>query len=531
MDDRPYGSLRMIETSNSCRLLSLFPDCCHPLYGQPGNQDFCKHAGIPLALSDHLAARGAHFQALTNSRPLYRTPCHETLAFFRRPLRGIAFERTFWRLITMQLFTRGLTFMSLTTSKKVSSFFAARCVYAGARRTRGYAALACTPLLLSIVPATAIAQQQVAGLSATSSVLPDAPVPQDVQSSAGQASQVEGTASVSGIVVDSTGALIAGAQVSLTQRDGRTLHTLVSGAAGEFTFTKLPAGSYLVMVTADGFSPFTSAEFTVSSQQSYVVPDITLSVGGAVTSVMVRPTEVIAAEQIKAEEKQRLLGIVPNFYVSYAHDPAPLTTKQKFSLAAHDSLDWTSFVGISVTAGIEQANNTYAGYGQGAAGYGKRWAAKFGDGRTSDFFGHAVFPSIFHQDPRYFYQGTGTNKSRLMHALEHPFIARGDDGHNMPNYSYLLGDMVSGALSNAYYPHADRGASLVFTNSLVGLAGLAGATVLQEFIGKRLTKNSSKSSAQDPTLLASPRPTQPAGLPQQSSSTGHPNHPQTGPSN
>ena len=105
--------------------------------------------------------------------------------------------------------------------------------------------------------------------------------------------------------------------------------------------------------------------------------------------VTVRPTEEIAAEQIKAEEKQRILGIIPNFYVSYVHDAAPLTRKQKFSLASHDTLDWTTFVGISATAGIEQANNTYAGYGGGAAGYGKRWAAKFGDGRSADYLSHA----------------------------------------------------------------------------------------------------------------------------------------------
>ena len=81
---------------------------------------------------------------------------------------------------------------------------------------------------------------------------------------------------------------------------------------------------------------------------------------------------------------------------AYIWDAAPLTSKQKFSFAARDTFDPISFVGVSITAGIEQANNTYAGYGQGAAGYGKRWAAKFGDGRSSDFLSHAVFPSLFH---------------------------------------------------------------------------------------------------------------------------------------
>jgi hypothetical protein len=360
-------------------------------------------------------------------------------------------------------------------------------------------ALYASPLLLCMLAATAHAQQQTAKLEKSSSSLPDAPTPQvDVQSSAEQTPSAVGTANITGTVADTSGAAIPSAQVRLTHTDGTPLHTLFSDGRGEFSFTKLPAGSYLVIINAKGFAPYTSAEFALSSDQSYLVPSIALSLASATTEVTVRPTDVIAAEQIKAEEKQRLLGVIPNFYVSYAKDPAPLTTKQKFSLATHDTLDWTSWVGISATAGIEQANNTYAGYGQGAAGYGKRWAAKFGDGRSTDYLSHAVFASLFHQDPRYFYQGTGTNKSRLIHALNSSFIARSDSGKNMPNYSYLLGAMVSGALSNAYYPHADRGLSLVFANSFVGIAGRSGGAVLQEFLGKKLTKNASKSANAQP---------------------------------
>jgi hypothetical protein len=153
-----------------------------------------------------------------------------------------------------------------------------------------------------------------------------------------------------------------------------------------------PPVPILVIVNVKGFAPFTSAEFDVTAQQSYEVPRISLSVAMADTEVTVRPTDVIAAEQIKAEEKQRFIGVIPNFYVSYVHDPAPMTTKQKFSLASHDTFDPVSLIGVGLAAGIEQANNTYAGYGQGAAGYGKRFAAKFGDGRTSDFLSHAVSP-------------------------------------------------------------------------------------------------------------------------------------------
>jgi hypothetical protein len=391
----------------------------------------------------------------------------------------------------MQQLTRSLTIFGLITARTIST----SPVWERALRKdiwrRPHAVLACTPLLLCLVTATTFGQQQTAELGISSSnSLPDAPLPQsDPQSSDEQTPSAEGSASVSGTVLDVSGAVVPGAQVSLTHRDGTQLHSLKSGGNGEFAFTKLPAGSYLVIVNAKGFAPFTSTEFVVTAQQSYEVPNVALSVASADTSVTVRPTEEIAAEQIKAEEKQRLIGIIPNFYISYVYDAAPMTTKQKFSLASRDTFDPISLIGVGLAAGIEQANNTYAGYGQGAAGYGKRFAAQFGDGRSSDFLSHAVFPSLFHQDPRYFYQGTGSTKSRLVHALSYSVIARSDTGKPMPNYSYFLAAICSGALSNAYYPHADRGINLVFTTAAIGIAGRAGGTVVREFFSKRLTTN------------------------------------------
>jgi len=354
--------------------------------------------------------------------------------------------------------------------------------------------------LIYLATTAAHAQQQARVFEMSTSSLPDAPLAQwsTVYGQAGQSSSIERSATVSGVVSDATGAEIPGAQITLTHRDGGQAGSIMSGRNGEFSFTKLPAGFYLVLVYVEGFATFTSAEIHLSDQQLYEVPNISLSVASAGTEVTVRPTEVIAAEQIKAEEKQRLFGIIPNFYVSYVKDPAPLTTKQKFTLATHDTLDWTTWVGVSVTAGIEQANNSFAGYGQGAAGYGKRWAAQFGDGRTSDYLSNFVFASLFHEDPRYFYQGTGTKKSRLYHAVSNAWITRSDSGKTVPNYAYILGIMSSGALSNSYYPHADRGADLVFTNALLGFAGRAGGNVLQEFIGKRLTRNASKSANAQP---------------------------------
>ena len=93
-----------------------------------------------------------------------------------------------------------------------------------------------------------------------------------------------------------------------------------------------------------------------------------------------------------------------------------------------------------------------------------------------------MFPSLFHQDPRYFYQGTGTTKSRLMHAMATPFFTRGDDGKREINYSNILGDLASGALANAYYPSQDRGAGLVFRNAAIGVGGRMVLGIVQEFV-------------------------------------------------
>jgi len=344
-----------------------------------------------------------------------------------------------------------------------------------------HAVLACASLLLCLVPPSAFAEQQTAGLGVSRSSLPDAPL--------AKTTATEESASVAGTVLDLSGASVPDADVSLMHKDGTQLHSMVSDTNGEFSFVKILPGSYLVIINAKGFARFTSAEFVVMVKQAYEVPDISLSVATANIEVTVRPADLIAAEQIRAEEKQRLIGVIPNFYTSYVYDAAPLTSKQKFGLAARGTFDPVAILGVGFAAGIEQANNSYAGYGQGAAGYSKRFAAKFADGRSSDFLTHAVFPSLLHQDPRYFYQGSGSVKSRLLHAVGSAFFTRSDSGRTVPNYSYLLGDMSAGALSNLYYPAANRGAHLVFTNAAVGLAGRVGGNLLREFLSKRLTTN------------------------------------------
>src|SRR5260370_9910627 len=185
---------------------------------------------------------------------------------------------------------------------------------------------------------------------------------------------------------------------------------MVSGRRGEFIITRSHAGSYLVTVNAKGFAPFTSAEFAVAVEQAYEVPDVSLSIASANMEVTVRPTDLIAAEQIRAEEKQRLVGVIPNFFTSYIHDAAPLTWKQKFSLTARSAFDPVVYIGVAFGAGIEQATNAYPGYGQGAAGYLKRYAATFADGPVSDFLTNGLFPALLRQDPPSFYRHSASFK-------------------------------------------------------------------------------------------------------------------------
>jgi hypothetical protein len=299
----------------------------------------------------------------------------------------------------------------------------------------------------------------------------------------------EPSARISGAVQDMTGANVAGAEVSLIDANGSQRSTVASAPDGNFSFGPIPPGSYRVMVNAKDLEPFESAEILVTAEEVYEMPPILLRVATANTQLTVRPTEEVASEQIKIEEQQRIIGIVPNFYTSYIYDAAPLTTRQKFSLVSHSVFDPFEVVTAGINAGIGQASNRFPGYEQGAEGYSRRYAAIFGDSLVRNYLSRAVLPSLLHQDPRYFYQGSGSAKSRLVHALSFTVVLRGDDGRNMPNYSFFIGNIGSGLISNLYHSHADRGAGLVFTNLLISIAERAGEGVFREFLSKRLTKN------------------------------------------
>ena len=208
-----------------------------------------------------------------------------------------------------------------------------------------------------------------------------------------------------------------------------------------------------------------------------------------VTDVEVGPSQAeVAEEQIKVEEKQRVLGAIPNFYVSYIPNAAPLTSKQKFKLAWKTVVDPFTFVFVGGAAGVEQAQNHFAEYGQGAQGYAKRFGAGYADTVSGTFIGAAILPSLLKQDPRYFYKGRGSATSRILYAIANSVICKGDNGRWQANYSNILGSLAAGGISNLYYPAQDRnGAGLTFENGALGIGATAVANLFQEFLIRKLT--------------------------------------------
>ena len=192
--------------------------------------------------------------------------------------------------------------------------------------------------------------------------------------------------SIFGTVLDQGGAVAVGAQVRLTRPDQpHAQQVSSSGDNGQFTFGNLAPGSFQLTITAPGFETkiFTGL---LQSGQAFLVPEMVLKVAPATTTVQVGLTaEQVAQIQIKQEEKQRVLGIAPNFYVSYVPDAAPLTAKQKFQLAWRSVSDPVTLLGVGALAGIQQATNDYGGLGQEAGGYGKRFSSAYATLVTGSF--------------------------------------------------------------------------------------------------------------------------------------------------
>jgi hypothetical protein len=304
--------------------------------------------------------------------------------------------------------------------------------------------------------------------------------------------------SVSGTIVDASGAAVGGARVALTRDEPGAGVETTADKDGAFTFASVAPGAFHVTVTAAGFAPQV-ANGILHPGEVFVVPQMGLAVATEMTQVRVEAgaatTAEVAAEEIKEQEKQRVLGVIPNFYVSYVQDAVPLTSKQKFGLAWKTTIDPVNFGVVGVIAGVQQWQNNFSEYGQGAQGYGKRYGAAYADFVSGTFMGGAVLPSVLKQDPRYFYKGTGTVKDRVLYALSMAVMCKGDNGKWQFNYSAIGGSLIAGGISNAYYPDKDRGAALVFENTLIGIGENAATNLLQEFVIRKLTPAALRNNA------------------------------------
>jgi hypothetical protein len=342
-------------------------------------------------------------------------------------------------------------------------------------------------MLLCGFATLAQSQEPPVAASATSDQ-PAASVP--AASARGSLPEPQPSGSISGTVVDATGAFIVGARVSITRIDLSPNREVLSGDDGQFSLVNIPPGPFRLTITAPGFATETFTG-TLRSGEIYTVPQTTLAIATAVTEVRVAPTRIeLAEDEIKEEEKQRVLGVIPNFYVTYLPNAVPLSSKQKFELAWKTTVDPVNFGITGVIAGVQQAQNDFSGYGQGAQGFAKRYGASYADFVAGTFIGSAVLPSLLKQDPRYFYKGTGRKRSRILYALANAVICKGDNGHWQANYSSILGSLAAGGISNLYYPAKNRdGAELTFENALIGIGASAAANLLQEFLVRKLTPN------------------------------------------
>ena len=356
--------------------------------------------------------------------------------------------------------------------------------------------LSCLPPVLAQSPPYPSVQGERSGVP---DVPGTAPGTARERSTDGPPTEQQSLGSVSGTVVDRTGAVVAGARVRLT-REGQSLNPeALSGDNGQFFFANVAAGPFQVTVTSGGFEPQTFSGI-LHPGETFIVPAFALGVATAITEVRVGVSQVeVAEEQVREEEKQRVIGFIPNFYVTYVPHAAPLTSKQKFRLAWKTTIDPVSFGLIAAIAGVQQAQNDFSGYGQGAEGYGKRYGASYANFVSGTFIGSAILPSLLKQDPRYFYKGVGSTRSRILYAMANAFICKGDNGRWQPNYSSVLGNLAAGGVSNLYYPAQNRqGAALTFESGAIGIGATAAANLIEEFLIRKLTPNLPKNDPPKP---------------------------------
>jgi hypothetical protein len=187
-----------------------------------------------------------------------------------------------------------------------------------------------------------------------------------------------------------------------------------------------------------------------------------------------------AEDQLKAQEKQRVMGVMATFNTTSNKDALPLSSGQKFKLFFKSETDpWPFLLGGAV-AGIGMAEDSYPSWGQGAQGYAKHFGAAYSDAFIGNFFGNAVLTSLLHEDPRYFQKGTGPVIKRALWAAGSSIWCRRDNGKFGPNYANVVGNLIGAAISDTYYPASQRTVASTITNGFTVTAqGVIGAEIIE----------------------------------------------------
>ena len=309
------------------------------------------------------------------------------------------------------------------------------------------------------------------------------------------ASQPDPPGTIGGVVTDSSGSVVVGALVTLGSTASTGNRTTVTNEIGSFHFAPVAPGSYTITIVADWFAPWTAASVVVRAGENPAVISAVLQVASASTKLDVglSPKE-LAVEQLKTEEKQRLFGVFPNYFVTYDPNAAPLNAAQKLQLGWKTILDPITILSSAITAGIEQARNSYHQFGQGMEGYGKRFGAQYADTVNGVIIGGVIMQTVFHQDPRYFYKGTGSFRSRALYAIATAFVRKGDNGRWQPDYSDVLGSLAAGEISTLYYPASSRTGLRLFHDVLFGFGGNVAGNVFEEFLSRKITTHVPKAA-------------------------------------
>jgi hypothetical protein len=228
-----------------------------------------------------------------------------------------------------------------------------------------------------------------------------------------------------------------------------------------------------------------------------------------------------AEEQLKQQEHQRVMGVMPAFNTTRNHDALPLSPKQKFSLFFKSQADPWPFGLAAVVAGIDQAEDSHEAYGQGMQGYAKRYGAAYSDAFIGNFFGNAVLTSLWHEDPRYFQKGTGSYASRILWAATSTVWCKRDNGTWGPNYANVSGNLIGAAIANVYYPASERTVWDTVSRGLtVSAEGIIGSEVIEfwpdmvrHYRRKQAEKAAKIAAQQDAQSAAQQTSTPPASQP------------------